>query len=59
MGDVPELELLGGLKPITFDLAKFPYVISSFVMHHTELCSSLAAYDNKLETETAADGKQS
>lgn len=56
MADVPELELLGGLRPITFYVAKFPYVISSFVMHHIELCSSLAAYDNKLETETEADG---
>lgn len=56
MADVPELELLGGLRPITFHLAKFPYVISSFVMHDIELCSSLAAYDNKLETETEADG---
>lgn len=58
MADVPELELLGGLRFITFDLAKFLYVISSFVMHHTALCSSLAAYDcaeiiswNKLETD--------
>lgn len=57
MAGVPELELLGGLRLITFDLAKFPSVISSFVMHHTELCSSLVAYDNKLEIETEADGK--
>lgn len=57
MAGVPELELLGGLRLITFDLAEFPSVISSFVMHHTELCSSLVAYDNKLEIETEADGK--
>lgn len=57
MADIPELELLGGFRPITFDLAKFPHMVSSFVMHHTEFCSSLVAYENKLEIETKAHGK--
>jgi len=60
LADVPELALLGGLRPIIADIAKFPHVISSsFAMHHTELCSNLVAYGNKLESETEADEMQS